>query len=349
MCVKSCACGVVAASCPAVRTNAIKAGYMEWKAGGKSPTSNTTTLTPLTPATATALSNTTTSSTGSNPAGATRANSSSTSAPPGPRMQSTVTATRRLLQTAPSPPTLGVTNTNTTVLPTNRSYTFAYGTLTDWHDPNVPSVRLTTHPADSQRYLNALWKTRYVHHRNPAAGIVLTEVTTKFYRQAYGEAVMVMVAVPNCTRASISQGLEERLKYVINLQPGGNRTVQVALWALTDFEDQGVASTPGSPQIMVKRSHSVNLVAAIVAPIVALVAIVAIATAVLFHVRRTQHLTLRGTVVPPKTGPATTLVVTDIQVRGALGRGRGWRSSGWVLGRGGWVEWWASTMQPVAL
>jgi hypothetical protein len=61
-----------------------------------------------------------------------------------------------------------------------------------------------------------------------------------------------------------------------------------------------------------------SLVAAIAAPICAVALVVFVALTALWYVRRSQHRSLLGHVRPPGAGPATTLLITDIQVSQSL-------------------------------
>jgi hypothetical protein len=56
---------------------------------------------------------------------------------------------------------------------------------------------------------------------------------------------------------------------------------------------------------------------AIGVPIAVVGLLIVIALLAAWYVRRAQHLTLLGMVLPPGAGSGTTLLITDIQVSGA--------------------------------
>lgn len=212
--------------------------------------------------------------------------------------------------------------------PSDTTFVFdaAWGVLQNWTqsvtfdsdvvDQAQAPLSLPVDTLDSKRFFNALWQARIVL-KNQAAQPILTDTITKYWRQAYEEALVVLLESVNATSASVAQRLQRRLEAVLALESGGGTGIKAVLHSAVAYNISSGGwppGNPGTPAAQHAQSSSVNLSTAIAAPVVAATAILVIAMITLWCVRRSQHRTLRGSVVPPGAGPSTTLVVTDIQV-----------------------------------
>jgi hypothetical protein len=85
-------------------------------------------------------------------------------------------------------------------------------------------------------------------------------------------------------------------------------TVRQMLWQTTGY-------TPPSPAMPAedKKSSKAGLIAAIVAPVSVALVMALAGLGVLYYAQNTQHRTLLGQIRPPKAGPHTTLLLTDIE------------------------------------
>uniref|UniRef100_A0A7S3R8N7 Guanylate cyclase domain-containing protein n=1 Tax=Dunaliella tertiolecta TaxID=3047 RepID=A0A7S3R8N7_DUNTE len=168
------------------------------------------------------------------------------------------------------------------------------------------SERMFLSVPDSRRYLQALWKARYTY-RNQAPDFTATPVVSRAHRLVMEEAALYVAAAPSFSMDTAVGGVKKRSIDAMQADPSSKQTMQAALWRATAF-DASMLEAPTS------GLTPAQLAGSIAGPVVFTILVAVGALLLWLHSnRRKKHQTLWGASIPPKAGPQTTLLLTDIE------------------------------------